>query len=207
MSKETRITTDGATVKTKGQDLIVSPKRLTMFLVTILLGGFGGLLVLGFLAGLVKSATEGEWGDIIEFIPLIIVAGGLIGVAYFAFNKGKNQQDVHFDATNRHVKVGKEIVSFDSITGVYLYHMGNMTLGDISGVIIQTGIVSDKKTIPITSVSKPKQEDNMADAVMLIRLYAEHLGHDPNVLGKYEALVTVDLYPKLPVTFPFESNK
>jgi len=206
MSKETRITTDGATVKTKGQDLIVSPKRLTMFLVAILLGGFGGLLLLGGLGSLMTSVTEGEWDSIDEIIMLIVVGGGLLGVAYFAFNKGKNQQAVHFDATNRHVKIGNETVSFDSITGVYMCHMGNMTLGDISGVIVQTGIVSDTKTIPITSVSKAKLEDNMSDAVMLIRLYAEHLGYDPNVLGKYETLVTVALHPKLPVTFSFESD-
>ena len=172
MAKETHITTDGATVKTKGQDLIVSPKRLTMFLVAILLGGFGILFLLAFIGGLLASVTAGEWGDVLEMIPLIILAGG----------------------------------SFESITGVYLYHTGNMTFGDISGAVVQTGIVADADMMPITSVSKPKQEDNMADAVMLIRLYAEHLGHDPNVLGKYETLVAVELHPKLPVTFPFESD-
>ncbi len=206
MAKEIRIMTDGATVKTKGQDLIVSPKRLMMFLVVIFLGGFGILFLLAFIGGLIGSVTAGEWADVLEIIPMIIVAGGLIGVAYFAFNKGKNQQAVHFDATNHHVKIGDKTVSFESIIGVYLYHTGNMTFGDISGTVVQTGIVSDTDMMPIASVSKGNQEDSIADAVTLIRLYAEHLGHDPNVLGKYETLVAVDLQPKLPVTFPFESD-
>ena len=206
MSKKVNMTTDGATVRTQGQDLIVAPKRLTMFLAAILLGGFGGMLLLLGLSGVVKSLTEGDWEHILELLGLIIVGVGLLSVAYFAFNKGKNQQAIHFDATNQHVKIGKEVFPFASVTDVYLCHMGNMSLGDISGAMIQTGIVANGKPMPIASLSKAKQADNMSDAVTLIRLYAEHLGHDPKVLGRYEDLIKTELHPKLPVILPFDSK-
>lgn len=206
MATDIRITTDGATVKTKGQDLIVSPRRIAMFGATILIGLFGIICVLGGIASLIGAFADGDLEDILEIIALIVIGVGLLSVAYFAFKRGKNQQAVHFDATQQQVMVGNEHVPFDSVTGVYLQHAGNTTLGDISGMVLQTGIVVNQKIIPIVSVSKAQRDENMSDAVTLVRLYAEHLGHDPKILGRYEDLLKLDLPKATPLVLSFEPD-
>ena len=203
MSKNKSITVDAATVKVNGQDLEVKPKKLSMFLVAILMVLFGGVLLLASLASIVKSLTEGDFGDIIEILVMGFISLGLLGVAYYAFNKARTQQAVHFDATQREVTIGNEIIQFDSITGVYIKRAGGYSIGDSSGTILQTGIVSEGIAMPVVNVSKMKQSENMETAVTLIQLYTEHIGHDPKVLGRYEDLVKHGLHPSMPAIFPF----
>ena len=206
ISKNTRISVDGATVKTKDQDLIVSPRRLSMFLTTIIIGGFGALSLIGSVLSLINTLSEGDAEAIGGSIMMALIGGGLLSVAYFSFNKGKTQKAVYFDTTNRQVKIGNETFPFNSITGVYLRKAGSMTLGDISGIIIQTGIVSNNTAMPIASVSKAKQPDNMMDAITLIQLYTEHLGYDPHILGRTEELSKINLQTNMPAVLPFKAT-
>jgi len=101
MSKNIRITADAATVTTKGQDLIVSPKRLSMFLTVIVIGLAGiGLLFLGEWV-LIGYLAKGDLEPIGSIIPMMSLGAGLASVAYFAFNKGRSQKAIHFEAIKR----------------------------------------------------------------------------------------------------------
>ena len=205
MSKKTRITVDAATVKIQGQDIVITPKRITMFLTAIILGLAGiGLLLLGG-SVLIGDLAGGDLKEIGSTIAMMILSAGLVGVAYFAFNKGKSQKAIHFDATNRQVIVGEEIIPFDSVMGVYLQRIGRATVNHKSSIIVQTGIISGDRAIPIVSVSKPGQQ-NMSDVATLLRLYAQHLEHDPKVVGRYEDLIQINLSTNAPVILSFKPN-
>lgn len=206
MANKTRIITDGATVRTKGQDLFVIPRRIAMFGATILIGLFGVLCFLGGIVSLVGAVSQGNLDEIIEIIALILIGVGLLSVAYFAFNRGRSQKAVRFDATARQVIVNDETIPFNHINAVYLQHAGDTKLGDISGVVLQTGIVSNDTPIPIASVSNAKRDENMSDAITLIRLYAEHLGYDPKVVGRYEDLLKLTVTKGTPMVFKLKAE-
>lgn len=207
MAKKTRMVTDGATVRTKGQDLIVSPRRITMFLAAILIGLFGVMCLLGGGASAINALGEGDLEDVISSLALVLIGFGLLSVAYFAFNKGRSQKAVHFNVAQRQITVGQETIPFDRVSGVYLQHEANTTLGDISGTVLQTGIITKDTPIPIASVSSAKRDENMSNAITLIRLYAEYLGYDPKVVGRYEDLLKLDLSKGLPMIFKLESEE
>lgn len=206
MAKETRMTIDGAMVKTKGQDLTVSPRRFAMFGAAVLIGLFGLIAIPAGGMTAINALGEGDLEEIITGLGFVLLGFGLLSVAYFAFNKGRSQKAIHFDATQRQITVGQETIPFDRVSGVYLQHAGTTTLGDLSGTVIQTGIIANQKPLPIGSVSRGKAEDNMSDAATLVRLYAQHLGYDPKVIGRYEDLLKLNLPKGTPVILSFQPD-
>ncbi|GEM_PF-3172536 len=206
MVKEIVIAADAATVKTQGKDIVVKPKRLVMFLTAIIVG-FAGISLLALGVGvLLIDLAAGDLEQIGSNLPGIALGTGFIGVAFFAFSKGRSQRAIHFDATNHQVVIGNESIPFDRIIGVYLQRTGRATIDTKSSIIIQTGIIVDNLAIPIVSVSKTNRVQNMSDAVTLVRLYAHRLGHDPSVVGRYDDLININLQANSPVILPFTSN-
>lgn len=202
MKRNTKIRADGAWVKTKGDELEVSPRRLYLILAVILIGGIGILLVFAVLAGIVKALGEGDASQFLELLLMGATAIGLVFIAGFAARKAQSQQAVKFDPHTRTIHIANsETIGFDAVSGVYFQKVAKTGLGDLTGMVVQTGVVAGEKPVPLASVSNLEADKIMEDVVTLVRLYAEYTGNDLSKLDRYEDMIK-HTPSTTPVIFP-----
>ena len=206
MVKRVKISVDGAFIKSKGDNLVVKPRRLAMILAGLLIGGFGVVAIAVSVGGLIDP-PENTAIDFTSIITGLVIGVGLLGVAVYAFRQGTQQKTIFFNRQAGTVMIDHDAtINYDDVAGVFIKRVGRARMAGKTSAIIATGIVRrNDELVHLAQISKNTSSQAITHAQAVITAYAMQFGYgDLNAISDTNMLLA-GTSSNIPIILRFES--